>query len=229
MTRDGRKILGEASRSCKLVDGKPAFIRSIIRDITERRQLEEQIRQTAKMEAIGQLAGGVAHDFNNLLTVILGYGQILHETAGPHEREYVSEILKSSDRAASLTRQLLAFSRRQIMAPQAIDLNVDRRQHGKDAEAADRRALRIGPPVSSRSLGKVKADPGQIEQVILNLVVNARDAMPEGGKITIETANVDLDEAYARTHVTVIPGPLRHAGGQRYRCGHGRRDSSAHL
>ncbi len=206
VTRNGKKILGEASRSCKLVDGKPAFIRSIIRDITERRQLEEQIRQTAKMEAIGQLAGGVAHDFNNLLTVILGYGQILHETVGPHEREYVSEILKSSDRAASLTRQLLAFSRRQIMTPQAIDLNVIvanmekmlKRLIGENFELATSQ---------QPSLGRVKADPGQIEQVILNLIVNARDSMPNGGKITLETADVDLDEGYSRSHVTVVPGP----------------------
>ena len=106
------------------MDGKPAFVRSIIRDITERRQLEDQIRQSAKMEAIGQLAGGVAHDFNNLLTVILGYAQILNETVSPTEKEYVAEILKSSDCAASLTRQLLAFSRRQIMAPQTLDLNL---------------------------------------------------------------------------------------------------------
>jgi two-component system, cell cycle sensor histidine kinase and response regulator CckA len=206
ITRDGRKILGEASRSCKLVDGKPAFIRSIIRDMTERRQLEEQIRQTAKMEAIGQLAGGVAHDFNNLLTVILGYGQILHETVGPHEREYVAEILKSSDRAASLTRQLLAFSRRQIMTPQAIDLNVI----VSNMEKMLKRLIGENYELSTSqkaSLGKVKADPGQIEQVILNLIVNARDSMPNGGKITLETADVDLDEAYSRTHVTVIPGP----------------------
>ena len=206
VTKDGRAILGEASRTCKFEDGKLAFIRSIIRDITERRQLEEQIRQTAKMEAIGQLAGGVAHDFNNLLTVILGYGQILQETVGATEKEYVTEILKSSDRAASLTRQLLAFSRRQIMAPQSLDLNLIvanmekmlRRLIGEHYELATRQ---------QPGLGRVKADPGQVEHVILNLVVNARDAMPDGGKITIETTDVDLDEAYARTHVSVVPGP----------------------
>jgi two-component system, cell cycle sensor histidine kinase and response regulator CckA len=206
VTKDGRTILGEASRSCKFIDGKPAFVRSIIRDITERRQLEDRIRQSAKMEAIGQLAGGVAHDFNNLLTVILGYAHILQQTVGPAETEPVAEIVKSSERAASLTRQLLAFSRLQVMVPQNLDLNfivgdMERmleRLLGENYELA---------AIQQPDLGRVKADPGQIEQVILNLVVNARDAMPRGGKITIETADVYLDEAYARSHVTVVPGP----------------------
>jgi two-component system, cell cycle sensor histidine kinase and response regulator CckA len=205
VTKDGRKILGEASRTCKFVDGNPVFVRSIVRDVTERRQLEEQLRQTVKMEAIGQLAGGVAHDFNNLLTIISGYGQILEESVETKEREYVTEILKASERAASLTRQLLAFSRRQILAPQVLDLNsivlnmekMLKRLIGEDIELAT---------VQEANLGRVKADAGQIEQVILNLAVNARDAMPDGGKITIETANIELDEAYARTHSTVVPG-----------------------
>ena len=205
VTKGGKKIWGEASLTCKLVDDKPAFVRSIIRDITERRQLEEQLRQTAKMDAIGQLAGGIAHDFNNLLTVILGYGQVLQETVGPKEREYVAEVLNASDRAASLTRQLLAFSRRQIMTPRVLDLNTIvsnvekmlKRLIGENIELAT---------AQQPNLGRVKADSGQIEQVILNLVVNARDAMPEGGKVTIETANVELDEAYARSHTTVVPG-----------------------
>ena len=115
VTKSGKRILGEASRTCKFVDGKLSFVRSIIRDITERRQLEEQVRQTVKMEAIGQLAGGVAHDFNNLLTIILGYAESLQDGLGPTEKEYVGEILKASHQAASLTRQLLAFGRRQIM------------------------------------------------------------------------------------------------------------------
>jgi two-component system, cell cycle sensor histidine kinase and response regulator CckA len=205
VTKDGKKILGEESRTCKFVEGKPIFVRSIIRDITERRQLEDHLRQTLKMEAIGQLAGGVAHDFNNLLTIISGYGQLLEEKTGSKEREYVQEILKASDRAASLTRQLLAFSRRQIMAPQVLDLNsivanmekMLKRLIGEHIELAT---------LQHPDLGRVKADSGQIEQVILNLAVNARDAMPEGGKITIETANVELDESYARTHSSVVPG-----------------------
>lgn len=206
VTKDGKKILGEASRTCKMVEGRPAFVRSIIRDVTERRHLEEQLRQTVKMEAIGQLAGGVAHDFNNLLTIISGYGQILEERIDPTEREYVLEILKASERAAALTRQLLAFSRRQILAPQVLDLNsivanmekMLKRLIGENIELAT---------AQEANLGRVKADAGQVEQVILNLCVNARDAMPEGGKITIETANVDLDEAYSRSHSTVVPGP----------------------
>ena len=205
VAKNGRIILGEASRSCKFIHGKPAFVRSIIRDITERRQMQDQIRQSAKMEAIGQLAGGVAHDFNNLLTVILGYAHILQEAVGPAEKESVAEIMKSGERAASLTRQLLAFSRRQVMSPRALDLNLVvaemekmvRRLIGEDYELA----TSLQP-----DLGHVTADPGQIEQVVLNLVLNARDAMPNGGKITIETADVDVDEAYARSHVTVLPG-----------------------
>jgi two-component system, cell cycle sensor histidine kinase and response regulator CckA len=206
VTKSGKKILGDASRTCKMVEGKPAFIRSIIRGITERRLLEDQLRQTVKMEAIGQLAGGVAHDFNNLLTIISGYGQMLEDSAGPKEREYVEEILKASERAAALTRQLLAFSRRQILAPQVLDLNAIvvnlekmlKRPIGEHIELAT---------VQAPDLGRVKADAGQVEQVILNLCVNARDAMPDGGKMTIETANVELDEAYARTHSAVVPGP----------------------
>ena len=143
ITKDGKRILGEASRTCKFIEGRPAFVRSIIRDITERRELEEKLRQTAKMEAIGQLAGGVAHDFNNLLTVILGYAQILHETVGPKEKESVGEILEASVRAAALTRQLLAFSRRQIMAPQILNLNHIGRQYGENAETPDRGAFRV--------------------------------------------------------------------------------------
>ncbi len=176
------------------------------RDITERKHLEEQLRRAQKMEAVGSLAGGVAHDFNNLLTGILGFSDLLLDQlghAGPL-REDVNEIKKAAERAASLARQLLAFSRQQVLAPQLLDLNtvvadVDkmlRRLIGEDVNLVAVRA-----PV----LGRVKADPGQIQQVILNLAVNARDAMPQGGKLTLETANVDLDETYARRHV-VQPG-----------------------
>jgi PAS domain S-box-containing protein len=177
-------------------------------DVTERKTLEAQLQQAAKMEAVGRLAGGVAHDFNNLLTIINGYSELLLETLGSDHgaRIYVSEVRNAGDRAASLTRQLLAFSRRQVLAPQVLSLNsvvanVDsmlRRLIGEDIKL--RTAL-------EPSLGRVKADPGQIEQVIMNLAVNARDAMPAGGNLTIETANVDLDESYARSHVTVKPGP----------------------
>ncbi len=175
-------------------------------DITERKILEAQLQQAAKIEAVGRLAGGVAHDFNNLLTIINGYAELLQdELAGDETLSgYVKEIHGSGERAAALTRQLLAFSRKQVLAPQVLDLN----QVISDLESMLRRL--IGEDIElltilSSSLGLIKADPGQIEQVIMNLAVNARDAMPFGGKLTIETRNVDLDENYAHNHPTVKP------------------------
>jgi signal transduction histidine kinase len=171
------------------------------------RRSEDHLRQVQKVEAIGRLAGGVAHDFNNLLTVISGYGDLLltRLPAGAPMRHEIDEILKAARRAAALTRQLLAFSRRQILEPKVLDLNAVveesvkmlRRLIGEDVD------LRIAP---APDLGHIKADPGQLEQVIMNLAVNARDAMPGGGKLTIETRNVELDAAYAGAHVAVRPG-----------------------
>jgi PAS domain S-box-containing protein len=176
-------------------------------DVTERGTLEEQFRQSQKMEAVGQLAGGMAHDFNNLLTVITGYSDLSLRRLDKDNplRSNLEEIKKAGERAASLTRQLLAFSRKQVLQPKVLQLNaivadIDkmlRRLIGEDIDA-----LTLLEP----SLGQVKADPGQIEQVILNLAVNARDAMPQGGKLTIETANVYLDDQYARGHTTIQPG-----------------------
>lgn len=177
-------------------------------DVTEQKTLETQLQQAAKMEAIGHLAGGVAHDFNNLLTVINGYAEILLETVPPGDMmgSALKEIKGAGERAASLTRQLLAFSRRQVLDLQVLNVNAVvsgleemlRRLIGEDIK------LRT---VLQPSLARVKGDPGQIEQVIINLAVNARDAMPRGGSLTIETSIVELDEAYAQSHVTVKSGP----------------------
>src|SRR5205823_3588461 len=167
-----------------------------------------QLRQTQKMEAVGQLAGGVAHDFNSLLTVITGRTGLLllRLTAdGPHRRD-VELVRKTADRAASLTQQLLAFSRKQMLQPRVLDLN------GVVAGMAQMLRPLIGETIELASLldptlGRVKADPAQIEQIILNLAVNARDAMPQGGRLTIETSNVDLDDAFVETHPGASAGP----------------------
>ena len=168
---------------------------------------EKQLLQAQKLEAVGRLAGGISHDFNNLLTVILGYSDIMKRNLqeGHPLRRNVEEIVRASERAASLTRQLLAFSRKQVMQPKVFELNmvvIDlekmlRRMIGEDIE------LRVS---LQSELGNIKADPVQLEQVIMNLAVNARDAMPRGGKLSIETSNLYLDETYAREHVSITPG-----------------------
>jgi len=169
--------------------------------------LQDQLRQSQKMEAIGRLAGGIAHDFNNLLTVIKGYSQLslVEIKEGDPLRGDIEEIKNAADRAADLTRQLLAFSRRQIMEMKVLDLNDLLKNLDKMLRRVIGEDIELVTPLAE-DLGRVKADPGQIEQVIMNLSVNARDAMPEGGKLTIETANVELDGAYARNHVAVTPG-----------------------
>lgn len=182
-------------------------VQSIVRDIAERRQLEEQLRQAQKMESVGRLAGGVAHDFNNILTSIIGSVELSLMSLSPLDPIYpdIKEIMKSAERAANLTRQLLAFSRKQIIAPQKLNLN----EIIRDMERMLRRI--IGEHLEFRTipcpdLQSVKMDPGQIEQVLTNLVVNARDAMPEGGTLTIETANVMIDRQYAELHPDTLPG-----------------------
>jgi PAS domain S-box-containing protein len=179
----------------------------VIADLTEQKRLHDRLRQSQKMEAIGKLAGGIAHDFNNLLTAITGYTDLLYlRLPGEIGKRELSEIRKSADRAASLTRQLLAFSRQQMLQPKIINVNdvlsnlssMLGRLIGEDIELCASLDEDVGP---------VKADPFQLEQVIMNLAVNARDAMPRGGKLTIETANVDIDPGYARTHPDVAPGP----------------------
>ena len=180
---------------------------SLVQDVTERVALEEKLRHSQKMEAIGRLAGGVAHDFNNLLTVIMGYNQILTDGVPAVGRlmNATVQIRTASERAEEITRQLLAFSRKQVLQPRVIDLNdvmmnldtMLRRLIGEDIEVLT---------VPGRDVGTVRADPGQIEQVIMNLAVNARDAMPRGGKLTLETDNTELDEAYAREHPPLQAG-----------------------
>ena len=182
-------------------------ILAIFQDVTEQRLAEERSNQSEQMAAIGRLTGGVAHDFNNLLTAIIGYTNLLQlRTDNEHPlRNYIEEIAKAGNRAASLTNQLLAFSRRQVLQPKVLNLNrivaemenLLQRLIGEDVELT----TNLSP-----ELGRVKADPGQIEQVLMNLVVSARDAMPQGGKLMIETANVVFDESYARTHLTIQPG-----------------------
>jgi PAS domain S-box-containing protein len=176
-------------------------------DVTERRALEQQLRQAQKMEAVGRLAGGIAHDFNNLLMVISGYTEFLLERLGsaPELRAPAQEIASAAERASSLTRQLLAFSRKQMLAPKIVNLNdvvtenikMLTRMIGEDIDLV----MVPGP-----NLWAVRADSGQIEQVIMNLAVNARDAMPSGGKLTIEITNATLDDSYARMHAPLQPG-----------------------
>jgi PAS domain S-box-containing protein len=194
-------------------EGKPAVLGTDF-DITERkraeeemRALEEQLRQSQKMEAVGLLAGGIAHDFNNLLTIIKGYSQLslLELKEGDLLKGNIEEIQKATERAANLTGQLLAFSRRQVMQMKVFDFNtllrdlenMLRRVIGEDIELVT---------ILADDLGRTKTDPGQIEQVIMNLAVNARDAMPSGGKLIIETANVEFDEPYAYVHIAMAPG-----------------------
>ncbi|MGA3295424.1 MAG: PAS domain S-box protein [Candidatus Acidiferrales bacterium] len=189
-------------------EGRVTGAFGISQDVTERRQLEEQLQRAQKMEAVGKLAGGVAHDFNNLLMVIMGYAGDLADRLDASDplRKKAEEIGRAGRRAASLTRQLLAFSRQQVLEPKVLNLNsvaddlqkMLRRLINEDIELID---------ILDPKLGQVKADQGQIEQVIVNLVVNARDAMPQGGKIILETANVDVDEACARRHPEMSPGP----------------------
>jgi two-component system cell cycle sensor histidine kinase/response regulator CckA len=177
------------------------------RDVTDRLRLEDQLRQAQKMEAVGRLAGGIAHDFNNLLTAILGYCNLILDEMSPADprRDDVDEIRKAGDRAASLTRQLLAFSRRQLLQPQVVDLNALVHQTEKLLRRLIGEDVELVTALSSESVA-VKVDPASIEQVLVNLAVNARDAMPLGGRLTVETAVVDLNSAYATSHLTVLPG-----------------------
>ena len=177
-------------------------------DITEQRNLEQQLLQSQKMDAIGRLAGGVAHDFNNVLTAIIGYSDFLHTRLGKDDplQQEVEEIRKAGQRAASLTQQLLAFSRRQIFQVKVLDLNAIVTGMEKMLGRLINESVSIDFFLDP-ALGLMRADASQMEQVLLNLVINASDAMPRGGKLTIETANAELDESYTRMHISVKPGP----------------------
>jgi PAS domain S-box-containing protein len=203
--RDGSELFLEVNASLVTYKDQPAIL-SINRDITERRQLEEQLRQVQKMESVGTLAGGIAHDFNNLMTAVIGYSTMLMKELDPKDSIYedLGEIKKAADRAAALTRQLLAFSRKQLLQPTVLNLN------GIVTDISKMLERLIGDHIElvkelDRSLWMIEVDPGQIEQVLVNLAVNARDAMPEGGRLTINTINVELAGAYCR-HLGIAPG-----------------------
>ena len=207
LRKDGQSITARLSGRTIHDENRSVFFELFAEDVTERRALEQQLRQAQKMEAVGRLAGGIAHDFNNLLMVISGYCEFLLERIGPDPevRGPALEIAKAATRASSLTTQLLAFSRKQMLTPKVLDLNAIvtdnlkmlTRMIGEDIDLV---------MVPGADLGAVMADRGQVEQVIMNLAVNARDAMPGGGKLTIETANLSLDESYARIHAPAEPG-----------------------
>jgi len=208
------RIVFEKCEHVKKASGRVLRSIGFVQDITgqvraeeQRKKLEEQLLQAQKLESVGRLAGGLAHDFNNILTVIMGYGEVVLKGLHTQDplREDLKEILEAGERAAKLTRQLLAFSRKQTLRPEVLDLNnvlenmekMLRRLIGEDI------LLELA---LSEDLARVEADAGQIEQVVMNLAVNARDAMPGGGKLIIETANVELDDAYALSHISVTPG-----------------------
>ncbi len=202
--RDGSKRLADCGFSANILPGRDLYM---MRDITEQQDLEEQLRQSQKMEAVGRLAGGVAHDFNNVLTAIFGYADLVldsFDAADPRKKD-VEEIKRAANRAAGLTRQLLAFSRKQVMQPRRVNLN-------EIIENLETLLLKlIGQEVVllidlGPSLWAVKADPGQIEQVLMNLASNAKDAMPDGGRLTISTANDDLEPHEAAALTGIEPG-----------------------
>ena len=206
LTRDGKHIQMEVASRLIFEDGKPVGTEAICRDISERKGLEDQLRQAQRLEAIGRLAGGVAHDFNNLLTVISGYTETLLENRDRASEPELDEIAAAAERATILTRQLLAFSRRQVLLPRVLQLNdvvagltpMLSRLIGEDVELVATLASSLDP---------VLADPNQLEQVLVNLAVNARDAMPDGGLLTIHTENVELDEEYVAQHTDAVVGP----------------------
>jgi PAS domain S-box-containing protein len=206
--RDGQLVTVEDSVSPFLnAEGRRIGFIAVQNDVTQRRDLEEQFRQAQKMEAVGRLAGGVAHDFNNLLTVILGYSDVLLQGLEPGPLlEATQEVRAAGKRAAGLTRQLLAFSRKQMLVPEVLDMGDVMSSISAMVERLIGEDVKVSVVVSP-GLGRVKADRGQMEQVVMNLALNARDAMPKGGSLIFELENVELDDAYCATHAEVKPGP----------------------
>jgi two-component system, cell cycle sensor histidine kinase and response regulator CckA len=206
--KDGSKVWLCANVWATLKDGNVVGYEGINENVTQRKVLEDELRQAHKMEAVGQLTTGIAHDFNNMLSIVIGYSDLLRKELprGDLTHKYIEQITTAGHRASTLTRQLLAFSRKQVIQPMVLDLNATtsefekmmRRLIGEDIEITFRR---------SPGLGRVNMDPGQVEQILMNLVVNARDAMPQGGKLGIDTANVELDETQAGWMVHAPPGP----------------------
>jgi PAS domain S-box-containing protein len=208
LSRDGRVLwFRDEAVMLRDTDSHRLLMQGVMYDITERKRLEDQLRHSQKMEAVGQLAGGVAHDFNNLLMLIQAHTDRLRERINPGDAAHKDavEIEHAVIRAASLTRQLLAVSRKQVLQPKVLDLNLVLTEVAKMLDRLIGKNIEL-KVVPAPSLWRVKADPGQLEQVILNLAVNARDAMPQGGALVIETDNVELDENYARNHEGVKSG-----------------------
>jgi PAS domain S-box-containing protein len=205
--KDGSFVDVELHLVPLIVNGKVLGSLSIYQDVTEQRVLERQLRVAQKMEAVGRLSGGIAHDFNNLLGVIIGYIQVMKRTLVPGQPsyEYADEIEKAGQRAVSLTRQLLAFSRQQILEPVILNLNTLVSEMEKMLPRLIGEDIQLNL-ILDPAIGQIKADSGQIEQVVMNLAVNARDAMPDGGKLTIQTANAELDAAFTREHPGSVAG-----------------------
>jgi signal transduction histidine kinase len=204
VTASGAAITAEGNLSCTRDDGRATMVRGIYRDVTERKRVEEQLRQAERMQAAGRLAGGMAHEVNNMMTGVLGFSEFLLRGLPEDDprRGEVQEIIRAGTRASDVTRQLLAFTRQQLLHPELLDLNVVvsgvermlRRSLGEDHVLA----LKLAPDV-----GPIRADRGQLEQVLINLILNARDAMHERGRVTIRTARATLDEVYAQAHTGI--------------------------